>query len=229
MLGNMIEFLKQYQELITLLFTIAVGISTIVYACLTAKLVSETKRMRKAQTDPEVSITLIHNDISISFIDLLVKNIGMGPAYDIKFKVLKDFELLKGRMLSEVGFIKYGIKYFSPNQSMRLYLASFIDNPKELEKKEIEISVSYKNSIGELFNRPFVLSFSQFSALLNIGSPPLHKIAENMEKIQRSLDQVIDGFKTINVNIYDTEDREEKEKKIQKEYEDYKKSQENKE
>jgi hypothetical protein len=89
----MIDLLKEYQAIITLLFTIAVGVSTIVYAYLTAKLVNETKRMRKSQTDPEISVSLVQNDISISLIDLIVENIGLGPAYEIKFEILKDRNL----------------------------------------------------------------------------------------------------------------------------------------
>ena len=38
----MIEFLREYSDLIILFFTIVVGISTVVYAILTKKLVDET-------------------------------------------------------------------------------------------------------------------------------------------------------------------------------------------
>ncbi|MDP3148062.1 MAG: hypothetical protein Q8N83_02925 [Ignavibacteria bacterium] len=219
----MIEFLKEYQELITLLFTIAVGISTIVYAYLTAKLVSETKLMRKSQTDPEISLSLVQNDHSISFIDLVIENIGLGPAYNINIEVVKDFKL-SNRMLSEVGFIKNGIKYFSPRQSLKLWVASFIED-KELAEKSIELKITYTNSLNEQFTRQFILNFSQFSYFTQLGTPPLIKIAEHLETIDKTLNNITSGFKKLKVDIFDSDDREQHEKEVAKEFEEYKKSQ----
>lgn len=212
----MIEFLSTYSDIITLLFTVIVGLSTLVYAILTAKLVKETKLLRKAQTDPEIFISLIHNENSISFIDLKVENIGLGPAYEIEFNVIKDFKLLK-RNLSEVGFIKNGIRYFSPKQKLQLFVASFIDDPEGLSNKEIELEVKYKNSIGQFMVRRFLLSFGEYSSFTQVGSPPLHKIANNLEKIKTSFDSVISGFKKLQVDTYNNSDRIEKEKRIEEE------------
>jgi hypothetical protein len=221
----MIELLKQYQEIITLLFTIAVGISTIFYVRLTAKLVKETIKMRKSQTDPEISVLLVSNESSISFIDLLVENIGMGPAYNIKFEVKKDFALSKG-MLSEVGFIKNGINYFSPKQSMRLWVASFINN-KELPEKVIELKVSYSNSLSEIFTRTFTLNFSQYASLIQLGTPPLQRVADKIELIEKNLDNITSGFKKLKIDIYDAKDRKDEKRKLDKEFEEFDKSQEN--
>jgi len=218
----MIQFLKEYQELITLLFTITVGISTIVYAYLTAKLVGETKRMRKSQTDPEISVSLVQNENSIIFIDLVIENIGLGPAYNIKFEVIKDFKL-SNRMLSEVGFIKNGISYFSPKQSMKLWVASFKED-KELAEKYIEIKVTYSNTLTEKFTKIFILNFSQFSFFTQLGTPPLIKIADSIELIEKKLENLTTGFKKIKVDTYNSDDREREKQKILKEYDEYKRS-----
>ncbi|MDP4194855.1 MAG: hypothetical protein Q8940_07390 [Bacteroidota bacterium] len=219
----MIEFLKQYQEIITLFFTIAVGISTVVYSFITAKLLSETKRMRKSQTDPEIFVSLVQNESSILFIDLLVENIGMGPAYNIKFEVIKDFELSK-RMLSEVGFIKDGINYFSPKQSMRVWVASFISD-KELKNKSIDIKVIYRNSIYETFSREFTLNFSQFASITQLGRPPIHTIAEKITNIERSINNIASGSQKLRIDVYDSVDRKLEQKQLDEEYEEFKKSQ----
>lgn len=216
----MIEFLREYSDLIILFFTIVVGISTVVYAILTKKLVDETRRMRKSQIDPEVSVSLVHNEISISFIDFKVENIGMGPAYDVTFKIIEDFQMER-RNLSDVGFIKHGIKYLSPKQVMSFFIASFIDNPEELAKKEIKLSVSYKNAIDELFDRTYILSFAQYSSFTKLGTPPLHKIANNIEKMREDLHSIIDGFKRINVNIYNRKDRTIEEEERERQYQEY--------
>ena len=221
----MVEILRDYSDLIILIFTVAVGVSTIVYAFLTAKLVNETRRMRKSQTDPEISVSLVHNDNSIIFIDLLVENIGLGPAYNLEFKIIKDFQLPK-RKLSEVGFIKNGINYFSPKQRMRIWIASFKED-KILGEKSIELEVKYTNSISEKFIRTFILNFSQFASFTQLGTPALQKIANELEKIERDFHKIASGFSKLKIDIFDTEDRKDEQNQIDehiKEFEDKKKS-----
>jgi hypothetical protein len=219
----MIEFLKENQWLITLSFAFAVMISTAVYAFLTWKLVNETRRMRKAQTDPEISVSLVQNDkATIEFIELVIENIGLGPAYGIKFEVIKDFTL-SNRMLSEVGFIKNGISYFSPKQPMKLSVASFIHD-KELADKSIELKVIYSNSIAEQFTRKFILNFSQFSFFTQVGFPPLIKIAEHLKSIASNLSDITSGFRKLKIDIYDSKDRTEEEKQTLKEFDEFQKS-----
>jgi hypothetical protein len=193
----MLQLLKENQGVITLVFAFAVTVSTIVYAYLTWKLVNETKRMRKAQTDPEISISLIQNDkTSIDFIDLVIENIGLGPAYNIKFTVLSEFKL-KNLLLSEVGFIKSGIAYFAPKRPMNLWVGSFIHDEK-LENKSIELNVTYSNSRGEQFNDKFTLNFSQFSFFTQLGTPPLIKISEHLKSIESNMKDIAIGFKNLN-------------------------------
>jgi len=45
-------------ELASLIFSALVAVSTMVYAVLTWKLVSETKKMREAQTEPKISVSI---------------------------------------------------------------------------------------------------------------------------------------------------------------------------
>lgn len=75
-----------------LAFTGIVAKSTFVYAVLTWRLVSETKRLRVAQTEPMVSVTYHPREEWINFSDFRIKNVGAGPALEIKFEVEPDFE-----------------------------------------------------------------------------------------------------------------------------------------
>ena len=224
----MMEFLTKYSDLITLFFTIAVGVSTIVYAFLTIILVRETRKMRKAQTDPHIFVNLEHSEFSISFIDLVVKNIGYGPAYNVTFNVTKDFEMQRKGNISEIGFIKNGLKYFAPNQSTHQFIASFINDKSNLADREIEIQVKYKNSTGNQFDEIFLLSFTQFKHTTQLGSgPPIYKISKEFEKLNTYLGHIVSDFKRLNINVFDSDDRKNEEEKLNEEYEDFMKSQEN--
>ncbi len=85
MFDNLIQFLNQNSGALTVLFTGVVTVSTVVYAVLTAVLVSETKKMREVQTEPRIEITLHPFESAINIVRLHIKNIGLGPAEDIKF------------------------------------------------------------------------------------------------------------------------------------------------
>ena len=71
----MLEFLNQNAGALTVMFTAVVTLSTVVYAILTAALVKETGRMRQAQTEPKIEITLRPSDEWINLIRLHLKNI----------------------------------------------------------------------------------------------------------------------------------------------------------
>ena len=121
---------------------------TMVYVYLTYELVSETRKMSKIQTQPNISLFLEprgqHNDVT----DLFIQNLGMGAAYNIKFEMLSDYIYgtqnfdAKGHPLpepkilyaSKALIIKDGINYLAPTQKKRLFSTMFYD-VKDLNKK----------------------------------------------------------------------------------------------
>ncbi len=103
-----LEFLNQNSGAITTIATVILAIVTAAYVLLTWKLNSETKMMRKAQTEPNISAIIQADERYINWINLLVQNIGLGPAYKVKFEVKPDFED-KGRirLKTRVAIINY--------------------------------------------------------------------------------------------------------------------------
>lgn len=77
----MINWPIENQGLVTLIFTAVVTLSTVVYAVLTAILVIETQRMRRAQTEPRLSAYFAPIEEIVNFGHLYIKNIGLGPAF----------------------------------------------------------------------------------------------------------------------------------------------------
>ena len=111
---EILSLIIQNKEAITLIFSFVVTTSTVFYAILTWRLISETIKMRKAQTEPRISIYVQPCQVSMSFFDIVIKNIGLGPAYDVRFEILEEFDVKEGRKLSEIDFIKEGINYMPP-------------------------------------------------------------------------------------------------------------------
>ena len=215
-LGIILNFLNQNSGAFAVIFAAIVSIATVVYAILTWKLVAETRKMRKAQTDPKISVTIQSREEWLSLITMMVKNIGLGPAYNIKFGITPDFEYKKGEKLSELGFMKNGLKYFAPNQSLPFFLTNMAENYEEKIGKTFEIKVTYENSIGNSFVDTYLIDFSYLEGLTQLGEPHLYKIANNIEALKKHFDHFATGFNKLNVLAY-TKDDIEVEKKKQRE------------
>jgi hypothetical protein len=209
-----LEFLNENSGAFAVIFSALVAIATIVYAILTWRLVSETRKMRESQTEPKLSVTIQPREEWINLIDMVIKNIGLGPAYNIKFKVKPDFEYKKGKFLSDLGFMKNGLRYLAPNQKIQFFLTSMIDNFEEKVKNSFEIKIIYQNSIAKKYEDVYVIDFSHLIGLSQLGEPPLYKLAKNIEKIQKDIHHLSTGFHKMKVIRYTKEDIEEETKQL---------------
>lgn len=225
----MINFLNQNSGAFLVLFSLIVALSTVFYVLLTRKLVSETRKMRKVQTEPNIFVSLHSKEEWIGLIDLEIQNIGLGAAYNLNFELNPDFEYSKGLFLSELNFIKNGVNYLVPNQKIKHFLTSLVGR-KELEKTKIGFKVKYENSIGKSYQREYTLDFSEFWGRRRVGEPPLKDIAKSLEKIEEYIRHISLGMKKIKVVTYTEKEIEERTKKqleqikqIQKEREEKKK------
>ena len=71
-------------QALILAFTGVVALSTVVYAFLTWRLVSETQKLRRAQTEPRLSVFVeLNEQTGNGQMDLVIQNEGPGPAEDI--------------------------------------------------------------------------------------------------------------------------------------------------
>ena len=151
------------------------------------RLVSETKRLRVAQTEPMVSVTYHPREEWINFIDFSIKNVGAGPALDIRLEVDPDFEYVKDKWLSELNLFKNGLKYLGPNEERRFFLTSLTEDGDAKVGTPFEVRVTYRGTIGGQKTDQFVINFSEWEGLMQLGKPPLHEIADSMKSLAKRL------------------------------------------
>lgn len=209
-----LELLNQNSGAFAVIFAAVVAIATIVYAILTWRLVSETRKMRQAQTEPNISVTIQPREEWINLIDMVIQNIGLGPANNIKFKVNPDFEYADGKFLSELGFLRNGLKYLAPNQKLQFFFTSMVENFEEKTKASFEIKVTYQDSVGKAYDDLYLIDFSQLVGLRQLGEPPLYKIAKNIENIQKDIHHLSTGLHRMKVIMYTKTDAEEERKQL---------------
>ena len=171
----MLDFINQNSGLCLVIFSGVVALATvfyviltIFYVLLTMGLVSETKKMREAQTEPNVFVSISSTEERTYLKNLLIQNIGLGAAYNIKFEVDPDFEYAKRRMLSELNFVKNGLHCLAPNQKISFFIASIPEIVMKKKKSFFEIKVKYENRLGKTYKDTYLIDFSVFFDLRHI-------------------------------------------------------------
>lgn len=218
----MLEFLNQNAGALTVMFTAVVTLSTVVYAILTAALVKETRRMRQAQTEPKIEITLRPSDEWINLIRLHLKNIGIGPAYDLSLRVRPETSSDGANALisdfTKANFFNTGLKYLGPGQEIISGYTQMTGALFDLKISSVLLfDVEYRDAIGKQFNETFRIDFSEFKGRSQIGTPHLYAIAKAIEKIEKNIDHIATGWKKVKIDVYNSADRE-KEERDWKEY-----------
>ena len=208
MIQEFFDFVSQNQGPLSLLFSLIVTVSTVVYAILTWRLVSETRKMREMQIEPKISIILQPREEWIGLLDLIIQNIGLGPAYDVSFTAEPDFHCDPKRSLSQMGIFQKGLPYLAPNQKYQFFLTSVGDRYEELKNNPFSIHVVYKDCQDKTYTDRFHIDFGQFDGMLQLGKPPLHNIARDLEKLQRDIHDLSTGRNRMKVVTYTLDDVE---------------------
>ena len=203
-------------EWLILGFTGAVAVSTVAYAILTWRLVSETRRMRRAQTEPHVSVRVeIAELVGHGGLELVIRNEGQGPAQRIAFEVEGDPTYFVGHghilPIDKLPVIENGIPYLGPGQSFRFLLGwLFGEAFDRANQQPWTFHVDYEGLGGNKTRSTYVLDFGQF-AQLPIGSgSPLAQMEKHVSKIKDELHLVVTGFNKLHV-LTQTKDEASKE------------------
>ena len=183
---NLICSMDGLSVIMDLLLPIAVAISAIVTAWYTRKLIIETKMMRLSQYEPNIGIYVDDNYELEHYRNIIIKNYGPGAAYLVKFEILKDYDTLIKRKISEYQIFKNGLRYFAPNLEYSIpIIISSEDAPFELI-----IKITYYNCLNiekfEIFNCP-IISYDKFEKQY---THPNMEICNMLSEIQCSINSL---------------------------------------
>lgn len=164
---------KEVYEYWQLIFAGVVALSTVVYAILTATLVTESRKTRALQIAPNISIYLEEGEADITFLYIVFENIGFGVAKNVSFRIVKDLDFYSNEynQISTKGIIDKGLKYFYPNQKFRYILTHRPSIPEENRNDSLEIEVKYDNILGKSESRVFKISLNEFDGTSQLTPP----------------------------------------------------------
>jgi len=126
--------------------SLLVAIVTIIYVLWTKELVKTNQSLFDAQTEPSVIAYLCEERRQVSggvfhIIYLVIENIGLGIAKNVKFSVSPSDLKIGGGILNDNPIIKKGSPVLGPKQRMRINLGVSFVSP-------FQMTISYQNQIG---------------------------------------------------------------------------------
>lgn len=210
-LVDFVDFLNKNAGVLSTVFSGIVMLATVVYAVLTASLVRETRRMRESQTEPKIEVTASPKEEFVSIITLRVKNIGLGAAHDVRFQLRSESQSAGENELiqdfSRSPFLIKGLRYLGPGQELRSSYTQMTTNFESKIKARLIVGVAYNSASGKAYTDKIPVRFEEFEGYGVVGTPHLYAIANALEKIEKNLDHLANGFRRLRVDTYSERDR----------------------
>jgi hypothetical protein len=177
-----------HKDHITLLAAAVSALMAIVVAFLTSTLATDNRRLRKAGTEPEVVAYLLPDQRHISLLNLVVANVGRGPARNVELEFFgDDLDILRKRGVRLLTRSKLPILSVLPQderfvQLFGSYLELFNGDP---DPPDFTIRVNFENSSGSSRSTTSRASISEFTGVTR-GTSPEHEAVEALNRSRKA-------------------------------------------
>ena len=184
-------------ELFSIAFSGIVALSTVVYAVLTWRLVTETRMLRKVQTEPRVTIGVEEDHTGRHGYELTIRNEGQGVAKNVRFEFDGDSSFFRSAWLGnappeipELPLIKNGLENLEPRHVHRFFLGTVTSREFErAAKNPWGFCVTCEDIYGNRYSNNYTLDFSLFQGML-VESNQLKEMSGHLEKISGYLKSI---------------------------------------
>jgi len=157
---------------------------------LTAATVKENMLLRRAETDPHVAV---YCDVpeGQQIIDVVIKNLGRGPAYNVRC-VFDTAEMTRlGKTLDEYPFFQH-LEFLAPQAEIR----AFVDVASSLLEKRtftpVRVTVSYRSSDMRAITESFQLDPYVFEGIPVRDDHSLDKLIRAIDNNTKAVKAVAD-------------------------------------
>jgi len=178
-----------HKEHITLLAAAVSAFMAIVVACLTVALAKDNRRLRKAGTEPEVVAYLLPDQRYLNLLNLVVANVGRGPARNVALEFVGDLDTLQKRGARLLTRSKLPIHSVLPQDERFVQLfgncLDLFDG--EEPPPDFTIHVHFENSSGRSKSTTYRASISDFKGVSR-GHSAEHETVEALKQIAKSLE-----------------------------------------
>ena len=193
-----------------LIFSGVIAVATIIYVVFSGQIVAESVKLREIQTAPNIIVYLQPSDQSNFYVDIIVKNIGGGTAYNLAwtFDENTPFMMEDRSVFRRIKFFD-GVTYLAPGQEFRSLIGTWPDILREPITPAFSLIVKYESIDKKPYSQEFIIDPGNFYGRMALHGQPLREMADSLKQIERRLDYIFTGFHRPKIDIYTREDREE--------------------
>ena len=158
---GVIDGLNNNAGAIQAIATVALVGITAYYAWVTKKMLDDNRQMRIDTQKPVIAVYAAVYDNPFRCVGLVLQNTGVGAAWDVEFTLDRSVKIGHNRTLESVRFLD-GLDHIPPKYERRESLCEHADDEyKKLMKKQVAITVTYKDSMGNEYKCPRSINFNK--------------------------------------------------------------------
>jgi hypothetical protein len=192
----MTDTAKAVTEWSTILLSAVVASATVVYAVLTYFLVRETKRLREVETEPTISVFVRPLDRIERMLEIVVKNIGRGPAYHLQWDYDNDAPVIcrlreRDFNFSDLGFFR-GSEYMAPGEEYRSLFGMTTDLLNGPALPALKLNVTYLNEAGRKYAGTFLIDPEELRGRTFLLGRPNDDLVQTLGNIGKCLGDISD-------------------------------------
>lgn len=189
-------------DVIMVIFTVVIALATVVYAVLTAVLARETIRLREVETEPQICVYLESHKVHDFLLELVVRNIGKAPAYDLRWDFDANAPLVATLReqkfdLAELGFFR-GTDYMAPGREYRTVLGSSHTILAKDDIPPLGLCVTFHNKQERQYSDTFLLDPQEFWGARYSSGPD---IAKKLDEVKKELHAVVMELRSIKAGL----------------------------
>lgn len=175
--------------------TLVIAVFTMIYAAVTIWLAFETRKLRRVQTTPRVTIRAEETIYGFNGYDLTIQNEGAGVAKNVRFRFEGDPSFFRNAFVEggpptipELPIIKNGLDYLEHGQVHRFPLGTVLHGEfSRAAKCPWKFNVQYEDIYGKYYNNDYTVDFAIFLGGI-FATNHLEEISDHLKGISKILD-----------------------------------------
>ena len=189
-MNSVLEWVSTNHSIVTAAATVIIAAAAGITAWLTHSLVRENKLLRNVGEDPKVIAYLSGDSRHASLFNLILANVGRGPARDIEFEF--DFDerfYANGRVapINRDDRKPYG--FLPQDERICMFFGSGGGLLGEDRLPPFRAKVKWQNLDGKEYEEEYEMDVRQFLGIFPPSSSADYEIAESLKKISKRLDR----------------------------------------
>lgn len=155
------------------------------------------EEMRESRIVEGRPLIIVYNDYSRSpEVDLIIRNIGGGPAKNICFETSAPITCSDGAVISEMRYLKEGMESLAPDAQVSCYwddLGTLIPHLKEQDLENgIEITTRYEDLLGNHYETSWNINPALYEGNRDVTSRDMPALVDTLAGLRSDINAAME-------------------------------------